>query len=590
MNLSARTKGRGRVSGNGRFVGRGSLGGGIRIFTLLVALALIAAACGDDDGPTATPTPTTAGTAATTPTPTTAGTATTEPVVVAKQIDELVVARAGLATEAVDPMLATVDDKEHLRLFHMPLFGMDRRDRVLCPCDGFAEEWSWSDDGLTLTINLRQGVKFHNGDDATAEDVKFSLERLLNEEARAPRGPFIWEVLNQIEIVNDHLVKFHVNFENVFLVPLLSALDSGPEPMIVPKAYIEEVGQEAYNNNPVGAGPYRLVERQLGSHMTFEAFEDYFLGTPTIPRIRLEIIPEASTRIARLRTGEAHIVGVARADLPRLEEEGFATYAHEGMEILSIFFHPENLKESDDPWTKEVREALELSVDRETIRDELMEGRAVLSGNTLWGAAGWQAIPATPFDPARAQELLRTAGYEDGELEFTIYAITKPELPEMLRIAEFMAATWAEIGVVTKIVPVDWPTMRPKVRGGGKGRDIEIAPDIDLPSIRLHNNTVLFFKHNHLGVVHGCFKTYVGVCEEGIDELAALAPVSTSIEDYGDALQASAQFMADNFTDPVVMVFGEDWAADAAVVPDWDLGLSYKSYNLRYLFFDGLLE
>lgn len=175
-----------------------------------------------------------------------------------------------------------------------------------------AEAWSESEDGLTYEFKLRQGVTFHNGDPLTAEDVKFSFERYRGQSAKLFK-----EKVKQVEIVNSHLVRFHLHAPWPDFMTFYTSM-SASAGWIVPKKYLEQVGDDGFKKHPIGAGPYKFVSQKQGIELVLEAYTGYWRKTPNVHRIVMRSIPDDATRLAALKTGEADI---AYAMMGALAEE-----------------------------------------------------------------------------------------------------------------------------------------------------------------------------------------------------------------------------------------------------------------------------
>src|SRR5438128_6239894 len=182
-------------------------------------------------------------------------------------------------------------------------------DMALC----LAESWRESPDGLAYEFKLREGLKFHNGDPFSAEDVRFSFQRY-----RGASAKLLHDRVQTVEIIDPHRVRFVLNkpwpdFLAFYATPATGAA------WIVPKTYIEKVGEEGFRRHPVGLGPYRVVSMNAGVELTLEANEQYWRKKPSIKRIVFKGVPDRTTRLARLKTGEADIgylmVGVEAATI-----------------------------------------------------------------------------------------------------------------------------------------------------------------------------------------------------------------------------------------------------------------------------------
>jgi len=165
-------------------------------------------------------------------------------------------------------------------------------DGQMSPC--LATKWSESEDGLRYDFELRQGVKFHNGDPFTAEDVKFSFERYKGSSAAELK-----KQVKAVEIVNPHQIRFVLHepwpdFLTFYATPATGAA------WIVPKNYTEKIGNDEFKNNPVGLGPYRFVSYKPGLELVLEAYPDYWRTTPAMQRLVFKSVPEPTTRLAML--------------------------------------------------------------------------------------------------------------------------------------------------------------------------------------------------------------------------------------------------------------------------------------------------
>ena len=164
-----------------------------------------------------------------------------------------------------------------------------------------AESWSASEDGLGYDFVLRQGVKFHNGDPVTAEDVKFSYERYRGAGAKE-----LQTRVRQVDIVDALTIRFQLKepWPDFMTFYGTTATAAG---IVVPKKYLERVGDETFRKNPIGAGPYKFVSHTPGVELVMEAYEGYWRKTPTVKRIVYKSVPEATTRLAMLKRGEVDI-------------------------------------------------------------------------------------------------------------------------------------------------------------------------------------------------------------------------------------------------------------------------------------------
>jgi peptide/nickel transport system substrate-binding protein len=231
------------------------------------------------------------------------------------------------------------------------------------------------------------------------------------------------------------------------------------------KKYIETVGDEKARWEPIGSGPYRLVEHKFGEYLKFEASDEHWLIVPEFKYIVVQIVPEESTRIAMLKTGETDIVPISAQSLPDLQKRpeitakpygvGYCLFAWFGGRICPADKRYQEGYHLKDPWEDiRVREALRIAIDREAIIKAIYKGAASPMA-IAWSLPGWQDLPPIPYDPERAKRLLGEAGYPNG-FDVTVVATSgwSPAF-EMPKVMEIVAAQLKEIGINTTIKAMD---------------------------------------------------------------------------------------------------------------------------------------
>jgi peptide/nickel transport system substrate-binding protein len=374
---------------------------------------------------------------------------------------ELTIALSSLATEVLDPILGGHGVKFYLALMFDYLIGVTP-DGQLSRDGGIATSWEPSPDHRRWTFTLRRGVRFHNGDELTAADVKFSILRAIGKRSTTGYAGVLRALLQDIETPAPDRVVIVTKAPTLVIPPYLSrALAS--EGMIVPKKYIEAVGDDVFARKPVGSGPYRFVEQMTGSHVTFEGVERHWrIGTPRYRRVTFRVVPEESTRMALVRRGEADIAEVSRDRVGEMERAGFPVVYRNNDALLHLWWIL--------PWDKapvrdrRVREALNLAIDRAEIAATLFGGKAEPAAIPFGLPLGFRDVKFTErmpyaFDPARARALLAEAGYPRG-FPLGIFAYQIPGLPEGKAMAEAVAGYWQKIGVKPRLIPVDYPAFR----------------------------------------------------------------------------------------------------------------------------------
>jgi len=258
-----------------------------------------------------------------------------------------------------------------------------------------------------------------------------------------------------------------VTKEPTLIIPTYLSRVLSTEGMVLPKKYIESVGDDVFARKPVGSGPYKFVEHVTGSHIRLEAVPSHWrLGTPKYKTMLFRLVPEETTRIALLRRGEVDIADVSRERGAELGNEGFPVHYRRDEAILHMWF-----VFGPDGWVppvkdKRVREALNVAIDRNEIAQSIFAGKAdpaAIPMGLSWSFKdiGFKVTPEMmyAYDPTRAKKLLADAGHPNG-FAIDVYAYQLPGLSEGKSFAEAVAGYWQKIGVQTKLIPVDYPAFR----------------------------------------------------------------------------------------------------------------------------------
>jgi peptide/nickel transport system substrate-binding protein len=273
-----------------------------------------------------------------------------------------------------------------------------------------AESWSASKDGLVYEFVLRQGARFHNGDSVTADDVKFSFERY-----RGAANRLLKERVPVVEVVDPNRVRFRLKEPWPDFMTYYGSLTTGAG-WIVPRKYLERVGDDGFKRAPVGAGPYRFVSFTPGVELVLEAHEQYWRKIPSVKRLVFKSIPDEATRLAMLKRGEADVVYLLQS---ALAEEARRTpgLTLRPTPIVSthwlVFLDQWDAK---SPWAdRRVRLAANHAIDRQAINEAITLGFSRITWSVIPHSFDffWQP-PAYAYDPAKAKQLLAEAGYPRG--------------------------------------------------------------------------------------------------------------------------------------------------------------------------------
>ena len=273
-----------------------------------------------------------------------------------------------------------------------------------------AESWSASEDGLGYEFVLRQGAKFHNDDPVTAEDVRFSFERY-----RGTARDLMKDRVAAIETPDPRHVRFKLKQPwPDFLTFYGSASGAG---WIVPKTYVERVGDEGFKKTPIGAGPYKFVSFTPGVELVFEAFDQYWRKPPSVKRLIFKVIPDETTRLAALKRGEVDIAYSIRGELAEELQRtpGLTLKPAVVQGVFNIYFadqwDPKSL------WHDErVRRAASLAIDRDGINQAVTLGYSLVTGNPIVADHNEFFWPPPPpvYDPEKAKQILAEAGFPKG--------------------------------------------------------------------------------------------------------------------------------------------------------------------------------
>jgi peptide/nickel transport system substrate-binding protein len=326
-----------------------------------------------------------------------------------------------------------------------------------------ARAYRWLDDS-TIEFELKEGVTFHNGEDLTAEDVVFTVDRILNQEVGGPRRVFVSEV-KSVEQVGEYAVRFHLDGPWPVLLQMLVHIQ------IVPKTYLTEVGDEAFSRNPVGCGPFRFVEGDLAEQVVLERFEGYYggadelrpVGAASLERVIFRMMPEAADRLQALQDGSAHIIQSLPPSL-------VSQLANDPNIIIKTVvgtrpkFVDLNVTRPpfDDP---RVRRALNYAVDAHAVLTRVAGGYGVLLPGPLSPANLYADPTLEPYgyDPEKARLFLRAAGYAPQDISFTIDAYGP-----YVEIADAVADQLREFGMDVTVSTWEYAQVRPLLLACGR--------------------------------------------------------------------------------------------------------------------------
>ena len=293
--------------------------------------------------------------------------------------------------------------------------------QLLAP--GLAQSWSASEDGLSYDFVLRKDARFHNGEAVTAEDVKFSFERY-----RGAAHALLKERVAGVETSDPQHIRFRLREPwPDFLTFYAEASGAG---WIVPKKYLEKVGDDGFKKAPIGAGPYRFVSFTPGVELVLEAFDRYWRKAPSVKRLVMRVIPDESTRLAALKRGEVDIAYSVRAELAE-ELQRTPGLTLKPTVIQSPFWlYFADQWDPKSPWhDQRVRQAASLAIDRKTINQALTLGYSPITGSVIPESFEYYWKPPEPvFDPEKARQLWPRRGFPAASTPASTPATSRTEI------------------------------------------------------------------------------------------------------------------------------------------------------------------
>ena len=332
---------------------------------------------------------------------------------------------------------------------YMVLYAL--HDALLKPMPGhalapsLAGSWSASEDALTYDFVLRKGVKFHNGEDVTAADVKFSFERYRGASHKA-----LHDRVAAVETPDPLHVRFRLKQPwPDFLTFYVGATGAG---WIVPKKYVETVGEDGFKKAPVGAGPYKFVSFAPGQELVLEAFEGYWRKAPSVKRLVFRVIPDESTRLAALKRGEVDIVYSIRGELAEELQRSKGLTLKPSVIQATFWLYFADQWDPKSPWHDErVRLAASLAIDHDTINQALTLGHSKITGSIVPDSFEYYWSPPAPrYDPAKARRLLAEAGYPNGFDAGEYFCDAS-----YANLAETVLNNLEEVGIRAKLRPLE---------------------------------------------------------------------------------------------------------------------------------------
>ncbi len=337
---------------------------------------------------------------------------------------------------------------EHGEINLLIFAGLTSHDENNQVVPALAESWTFDEETLTYTFYLREGLTFHDGEPLTSSDVEFTLEAILDEE-------------NQSEIISNYTDIVSISCPDDLTVEItLSQINAAfPDYMsigILPKHLLEgeDLATSDFNQNPVGAGPYKLTSWDMGQSITLESFDNYYAGKANIDTVIFRIVPDVSSRVMLLQAGEVDMAQITAQTVSALDgNDSYTIYCMDTADYRAIAYNFNSELFSAYP---ELANILSYAIDREAIVESVLLGQGEAAYSPLQKSEyNNEKMETFSYDPEKCKELLEADGWSIGsngyyekdgvELAFTIYAMADDDV--RIDMAVMCAAQLQEIGV-----------------------------------------------------------------------------------------------------------------------------------------------
>ncbi|MDR9750152.1 ABC transporter substrate-binding protein [Pseudomonas sp. SZMC_28357] len=356
---------------------------------------------------------------------------------------------------------------------------------------GLATKWDISDDGLTYTFHLREGVKFHTTPyfkptrEFNADDVLFTFNRMINKDdpfrkAYPTEFPYFTDMgmdtnITKIDKVDDHTVKFTLKEVDAAFIQNMAMSFASVQSAEYAAQLLKEGKAADINQKPVGTGPFVFKSYQKDSNIRYTGNKDYWNDDVKIDNLIFAITTDPSVRIQKLKKGECQITLFPRpADLKALKEDKALKMPDQaGFNLGYIAYNVmDKVKGSDKPnplANLKVRQALDMAVNKPQIIDSVYQGAGQLAVNAM-PPTQWSydtTIKDTPYNPEKAKELLKEAGVKEGtEIVLWAMPVQRPYNPNAKLMAEMLQSDWKKIGLDVKIQSYEWGEYIKRSKGG----------------------------------------------------------------------------------------------------------------------------
>ncbi|MFA0936424.1 ABC transporter substrate-binding protein [Pseudomonas tremae] len=418
---------------------------------------------------------------------------------------------------------------------------------------GLATKWDISEDGLTYTFHLREGVKFHTTPyfkptrEFNADDVLFTFNRMIDKDmpyrkAYPTEFPYFTDMamdtnITKIEKVDDHTVKFVLGKVDAAFIQNMAMSFASIQSAEYAAKLLKEGKPELINQQPIGTGPFVFQRYQKDSQIRYKGNKEFWDPSRVkIDQLIFAIVTDASARMQKLKANECQVsVNPRPADLAKLKEDkSLQIIEKTGFNLGYISYNVRH-----EPLGKlEVRQALDMAVNKKAIINAVYQGAGQLAVNAM-PPTQWSyddSIKDAPYNPEKAKELLRAAGVKEGT-ELTLWAmpVQRPYNPNAKLMAEMLQADWSKVGIKVKIVSYEWGEYLKRTKNG--------EHDISLIGWTGDNGD----PDNWLGTLYSCAaiggNNYSMWCDEKYDHLVKAAVAVTDREQRTDLYKQAQRYL-----------------------------------------------
>jgi len=359
----------------------------------------------------------------------------------AQEIDELVIAY-NVTLPSWDPTVGPSAVNPTIQGIYQSVFDqfiLQQPD--LKPAPGLLTEWGWNEDYTQVWMTVREGVKWHDGSDFTAEDVAWNLARVANPETGSPIQ-FVWGTLANHRVEGNKVIADVVQFDPTIFKWMYFLTG-----YVLPKAYYEKVGAEGFEAAPIGTGPYMVEKFERNAFVRLKANEAYWGGAPEFKTVTIKFVTDAAARVAEVESGNSHVtLEVPYEEYDRLKAT-LTGVAAPISDIGMIFLN--DIEVMTDP---NVRKAAAHAIDKQTIIDRLLSGYGVKI-DTLETPEydAYDPSITVEYSPEKAVELLAASGYSvDNPVKFKIQT-TKGFKPKDYEMVQAIVGLWRKVGIEAEI-------------------------------------------------------------------------------------------------------------------------------------------